>query len=74
MKRIGQWLFHDKHPLRAAVFFLLVALLNVYEAVYVDQPGGFMRAVSWVCIGIGLIGFVMFLLEAVSDRASRIDH
>jgi hypothetical protein len=74
MKRIGEWFFNDKQPLRTAVFCLLLALLNVYEAIYVDQPGGFMRAVSWVCIGGGLIGFVVFLLEAVSDRASRLDH
>jgi len=74
MKRIGEWFFNYKHPLRTAVFCLLLAFLNVYEAIYVDQPGGFMRAVSWVCIGGGLIGFVVFLLKAVSDRASRLDH
>jgi hypothetical protein len=54
MKRIGEWFFNDKHPLRTAVFCLLLALLNVYEAIYVDQPGGFMRAVSWVCSAVVL--------------------
>jgi hypothetical protein len=54
MKRIGEWFFNDKQPLRTAVFCLLLALLNVYEAIYVDQPGGFMRAVSWVCSAVVL--------------------
>jgi hypothetical protein len=71
MSGITNWLFDTKHPLRFALVCLLIGLGNVYEATHIDNPNGLMYVVSWIFAAGGLIGFVAFLLIAVSEHFSK---
>lgn len=66
IQRIFDWLFDTKHPLRAAIFCLVVALGNAYEAVYI-RPSSFMSIVDWIFVVGGFLGFVVLILEAITD-------
>jgi tellurite resistance protein TehA-like permease len=71
MGRIGDWLFNSDHPLRGMFAGLAIAALNVYEALNIDNPNGFMYVLSWVCAGIGVIMSFVFLVMAISEHFSR---
>jgi len=71
MSRVTDWLFDTKHPVRIALVSLVIGSANIYEATYIDNPKGFMYVISWIFAAAGLLGFVAFLLVAVSEHLSR---
>jgi hypothetical protein len=70
MKRIFAWLFKTDHPLRVAFVCLTIAGLNVYEALRIDDPNGFMYPMSWLFAAAGLIASVAFLVGAIIEHIS----
>lgn len=70
MKRINDWLFNTDHPLRVAFVCLTIAGLNVYEALRIDDPKGFMCPMSWFFAAVGVIAFIAFLVIAIIEHFS----
>ena len=70
MSRVTDWLFNTKRPVRSALASLLIGLANIYEATHIDNPTGLMYVISWIFAAGGLLGFVAFLLVAVSEHFS----
>ena len=56
MKRIDDWLFDTKRPVRFALVALVLGLVNAYEATHIDNPNGVMYVVSWLFAVIGAVG------------------
>jgi len=52
---------------------LVVGLVNLYEAVYV-RPDSLMSFVDWAFAVGGFLGFVLFLLSALSDIIYKTDE
>jgi hypothetical protein len=70
MGRILDWLYNSDHPWRGVFATLAFALFNVYEALHIDKPNGFMYPLSWVCAGIGVFAFFILLIIAISESFS----
>jgi hypothetical protein len=66
MRRVFDWLFDAKHPLRPALVFLVIGLGNAYEAAYI-HPNSLMSIVDWAFAACAFLGFILFLLKALSD-------
>ena len=71
MKKLDSWLFDPKHPLRTALFCLVVGLGNIFEAARIDDRQGLMFIFSLLCGALGMVGFVAYLAIAISERFSR---
>ncbi len=44
---------------------------NAYEATHIDNPNGIMYVVSWLFAAAGVVGFLAFLVIAISERFSK---
>ncbi len=73
MKRVNYWLFNTNRPLRFALVALVLALVNAYEAIYIDNPNGAMYVVSWLFAAAGTLGFLVFFVIAISEHFSKVD-
>jgi hypothetical protein len=73
MRRIFQWLSDSKHPLRGALLCLVIGLTNAYGAIYI-RTNSIMRIFDWAFALGGIIGFVLLVLEAVSDFFYKADE
>ncbi len=71
MKHVIDWLFDTKRPLRFALVALIIGLANAYEATHIDNPNGIMYVVSWLFAAAGVVGFLAFLVIAISERFSK---
>jgi len=71
MKRLNDWLFDTNRPLRFALVSLVIALANAYEATHLDNPNGVWYIVSWLCAAAGTVGFLAFLVIAISEHFSK---
>ena len=70
MKRIFAWLFNTDHPLRVAFVCLTIAGLNVYEALRIDNPSGFMYPMSWLFAAAAGIASIAFMVVAIIEHFS----
>lgn len=66
MKRVSDWLFDTNLPLRFALIAPTIGLANAYEASHIDNPNGVMYIVSWLLAVLGAVGFVAFMVIAIS--------
>lgn len=71
MKRVTDWLFDTNHPLRFALVALVLALANAYEATHIDNPNGVWYVVSWLFAAAGAVGFLAFMVIAISEHFSK---
>ncbi len=70
MKRVNQW-FDTNRPLPFALVALVLALVNAYEAIHIDNPNGVIYAVSWLFAAVGAGGFLVFTVVAISEYFSK---
>jgi hypothetical protein len=71
MGRLFDWLFNSDHPWRAAFVSFAFGMLQVFEALHIDNPNGLMYPFSWVCAGIFAFMSVLFLVIGISEHFSR---
>jgi len=71
MKRVSDWLFDTNRPLRFALVALVLALANAYEATHIDNPNGVWYVVSWLFAAAGAVGFLAFMVIAISEHFSK---